>query len=65
METLVIQSESKEKIKLLLELSRQLKVTHKKLSKSELEDFVLARLIDEGRKSGYTSKQAVLKILRK
>ncbi|MBI3719286.1 MAG: hypothetical protein HY252_11940 [Sphingobacteriales bacterium] len=49
----------------MLELSRHLKVPHKKLSKSEMEDFVLARLIDEGRKSGYVSKQAVLKALSK
>jgi hypothetical protein len=65
METLVIQSDSKEKIKLLLELSRKLKVTHKKLNKSEMEDFVLAKLIDEGRKSGNVSKETVLKALRK
>ena len=65
METLLIESKSKETTKLFLELSKQLRLRHKKLSKSAVEDFLLARSIDEGRKSGYISKARVLKSLRK
>jgi hypothetical protein len=65
METLLIESNSKETTKLFLELSRQLQLRHRKLSKSEVEDFLIARSIDEGRKSGYVSKSKVLKALSK
>jgi hypothetical protein len=65
METVIIQSKTKKTTKLLIELSRQLKLRHRKLSKGELEDFLLARSIDEGRKSGYVSKAKVLKTLNK
>lgn len=65
METLIIQSKSKEAIKLLLELSKQLKLKHKKFNKAQLEDFLLAQSINEGRKSGYVSKERVLKSLKR
>ena len=65
METILIQSESKKAIELLIELSRQLKLKQKKLSKAEVENFLLAESINEGRKSGYVSKQTVLKTLKK
>jgi len=65
METILIQGESKKAIGLLIELSRQLKLKQKKLTKTEVEDFLLAESINEGRKSGYVSKQTVLKALQK
>ncbi len=65
METLVIESRSKETTKLLMELSRQLRLRHKKMNKSAIEDFLFAHSIDEGRKSGYVSKAKVLKSLSK
>ena len=65
METVLIESDSKETTKLLVNLSRQLKLRHKKFTKTELEDYLLARSIDEGRKTGYVSKARVLKALGK
>ena len=65
METILIQSESKKAIELLIELSRQLKLKQKKLSKAEVENLLLVESINEGRKSGYVSKQTVLKTLKK
>lgn len=65
METLIIQSDSKKTIDLLVELSKQLKLKPKRFSKSQLEDLLLVQSIDEGRKSGYASKQQVMKSLKK
>lgn len=65
METLLIETKSKETTRLFLQLSKQLSLRHKKLSKSEVEDFLLARSIDEGRKSGYAAKSKVMKSLSK
>lgn len=65
METLIIQSGSKKTIDLLVELSRQLKLKPKRLSKSQLEDLLMVQSIDEGRKSGYISKQQVMKSLKR
>lgn len=65
METLIIETKSKETTRLFQQLSRQLRLRHKKLSKPEMEDFLLARSIDEGRKGGYTTKAKVLKTLSK
>ena len=60
METVIIQGKSKKAINLLIELSRQLNLKQKKFTTSQLEDFLLALRIDEGREIGYTSKQQVL-----
>jgi hypothetical protein len=65
METIIIQGNSKKAIELLVELSNQLNLKQKKLTKNELEDILIAESIKEGRKSGYTSKQRVLKALKK
>lgn len=65
METILLQTESKEKAKLLLQLSSQLNVRHKKITKAQLEDFLLGISINEGRKSGYASKEKIMKALSK
>jgi hypothetical protein len=65
METLVIETKSRETTRLFQQLSRQLRLRHKKLTKPKVEDFLLARSINEGRKSGYVSKAKVLKSLSK
>jgi hypothetical protein len=65
METILIESKSKETTRLFLQLSKQLRLRHKKLTKTQVEDYLLARSIDEGRKSGYVSKAKVLKTLGK
>jgi hypothetical protein len=65
METIVIKSNSKKTTSLIQELSKQLKLKHKTFSKEEFEDLFLAKSIDEGLKSGYVSKEQVLKSLKK
>lgn len=65
METLLIETNSKETTRLFQQLSRQLHLRHKKLSKAETEDFLIARSIDDGRKSGYVTKSKVMKALAK
>ena len=65
MENILIESTSKETTRLLLNLSRQLKLRHKKFSKSDLEDFLTGRSIKEGLKSGYVPKSKVFKALGK
>lgn len=64
METIIIQGKSKKAIDLLVELSSQLNLKQKRFTKGQLEDFLLAQSIDEGRKTGYASKQQVLKALK-
>jgi hypothetical protein len=63
METLLIQSDSKKTTRLLPELSRELGLRRKRLSKEELEDFELAKEIQEGLKSKTVSRSKVLKAL--
>ncbi len=65
METIVLQTESKEKARLLLQLSSQLNIRHKKIPANQLEDFLIGLSIDEGRKTGYATKQEVMKVLIK
>jgi hypothetical protein len=65
MENILIESKSKETTRLLLSLSQQLNLRHKKFSKTELEDFLLGKSIKQGLKSGYTTKSKVLKALGK
>lgn len=64
METIIIQGKSKKAIDILVELSSQLNLKQKRFTKGQLEDFLLAQSIDEGRKTGYASKQQVLKALK-
>ncbi|MBS1916426.1 MAG: hypothetical protein JST87_09105 [Bacteroidetes bacterium] len=65
METILLKSNSKKSMKLLLELSKELGVNAKKLSVIEKEDMAMAFSIEEGRKSGRSTKEKVLKALRK
>jgi hypothetical protein len=63
MENIIIESNSKETTRLLLTLSRQLKLKHKKFTSKELEDFLIGRSIKDGLKTGYVSKSKVVKAL--
>ena len=65
METILIRGKSKKASKLLMTLSKELGFKSKKIEDEEWEDFFLKKSIDEGRKSGYTTKAKVLKALRK
>lgn len=64
MEAIVVETGSK-KTELLLKLSQELGLRSKKISIQDLEDLFLAKSIEEGIKSGDTSKEKVLKALKK
>lgn len=65
MEAIVIETGSKRKTELLLKLTEELGLRSKKISVDDMEDLFLTRSIQEGIKSGYTSKEKVLKALKK
>ena len=64
-ETAILQSESKEKIKLLLKLAKELGMKSKVMSVSEAEEYYLASAIEEGMKTADVSRDEVLKTLRR
>ncbi len=65
METILLEGNSKKNIRLLLEISKELGIRAKKLSSIEKEDLAIAHSIEEGRKSGHSTKEKVLKALSK
>ncbi len=65
MEAIVIETGSRRKTELLLKLTEELGLRSKKISLDDMEDIFLSRSIQEGIKSGYTSKEKVLKALKK
>ena len=52
-------------MKLLLDLAKKLGIKSKPLSKQEIEDWLLAKKIEEGLKSETVSKESVVKVLMK
>ena len=65
MEAIVVETKSKKKTELLLKLSREMGLRSKRVSAADIEDLFIVQSIKEGLKSGYTSKDKVLKALRK
>ncbi len=65
MEAIVVETKSKKKTELLLKLSSELGLRSKRISATDIEDLFIVQSIKEGLKSGYTSKDKVLKALRK
>jgi hypothetical protein len=65
MEAVVVETKSKRKTALLLKLSEELGLRSKKISAAAIEELFLAQSIKEGLKSGYTTKEKVLKALKK
>ncbi len=65
MEAIVVETGSRKKTDLLLKLTQELGLRSKKISVDDMEDIFLSRSIKEGIKSGYTSKEKVLKALKK
>lgn len=65
MEAIVIETGSRKKTDLLLKLTEELGLRSKKITVDDMEDLFLSRSIQEGIKSGYTSKEKVLKALKK
>lgn len=64
METLIIETKSKETTRLFVELSKQLKLKHKKFTLEDVEDFFMAQAIKKGLKSGNSSREKVMKALK-
>ncbi len=65
MEAIVVETKSRKKTELLLKLSHEMGLRSKKISIDDMEDLFISRSIQEGIKSGYTSKEKVLKALKK
>jgi hypothetical protein len=65
METVIVSGKDKSSMKLLLELAKKLGIKSKSLSKQEIEDWLLAKRIEEGLKSDTVSKESVVKVLEK
>jgi len=64
-ETAILQSDSKEKIKLLLKLAKELGIKSKVLSVSEAEEYYLSLAIEEGMKTIDASREDVMKVLKR
>ena len=60
-ELAIIQSESKEKLNLILRLAKELGIKSKVLSAEEAEDVYLSFAIDEGMKTSDASREDVMK----
>ena len=65
METIIIRSKSRKTIKLLQEISKEFGAEYKKISKEDMEDFYIARSIKKGLRSGYSTREKVMKALQK
>ena len=64
-ETAILQSDSKEKIKLLLKLATELGIKSKVLSVSEAEEYYLSLAIEDGMKTDEASRDDVMKALKR
>ena len=65
METVIVSGKDKSSMKLLLDLAKKLGIKSKPLSRQEIEDWLLAKKIEEGLKSETVSKNSVVKVLMK
>ena len=48
-----------------MDLSKQKGMKFKKLDDKDLEDYFIKKNIDDGRKSGYTTREKVMNTLKK
>ena len=64
METLIITSKKKSDTRLLVELSKKLGMRSRTLSKTEIEDWALAKEIEKGLKTENVSREEIFKTLR-
>jgi hypothetical protein len=65
MESTLLSSESKSDMRVLIELAKKLGMKVKQLTEQEIEDWVLARRIETGLKSGTASREQVMQVLDK
>ena len=63
METALLSSESKSDMQILLQLAKKLGVKVKSLTQDEIEDWVLAKRIEAGMKSGKATIEQVMNAL--
>ena len=63
METALLNSESKSDMQILLQLAKKLGVKVKSLTQDEIEDWVLAKRIEAGMKSGKATIEQVMNAL--
>lgn len=63
MENILIQTNTKSEMELLLALAEKMGLKTKHLSKSEVEDWQLARWIDDAMKSEDVTREEVMKTL--
>ena len=65
MQTVILNSDSKVDLKLLLALAKKLGIQAKILTKEEIEEMGLANAIKKGKTDEYVNTELFLKILRK
>lgn len=65
METILISGAKKSDLAVLLDLAKRLGLSTKSLSRTEVEDWKLARKIEEGMKTSTVSRSAIMKALGK
>jgi len=65
MEAVILNSDSKSDMKLLLELAKKIGIKARVITESEIEDIGLASAIKQGRTNEYIDNEAFLKKLRK
>lgn len=65
MEAFIIKADNEADASLLISLAKKLGMNAKKLSKTEIEDWSLAQMIDEGMNSETVSRKAIMKKLGK
>jgi hypothetical protein len=63
-ETAILQSDSKDKIRLILKLAKELGIKSKVLSVEEAEEYYLSMAIEEGMKTSDASRDEVMKALK-
>jgi hypothetical protein len=65
METVMLTAKNKSDLKPLIELAKKLGMKAKSLSRSEMEDYMLAKKIEEGLKTKTVSRNSVIRALQK
>jgi hypothetical protein len=65
MEAVILNSDSKSDMKLLLDLAKKIGIKARVITESEIEDIGLANAIKQGRTKEYIDNEAFLKKLRK
>lgn len=65
METVLLNSDSRSDMKLLLDLAKKIGIKARVITESEIEDIGLANAIKQGRTNEYIDNEAFLKKLQK